>query len=91
MGFPNKPWTKVLDEPVPYWATHSIDFTNLEGDSYSVWIGKEFYKYYRETEDAAVDDGIGDVGDWDIARWKQAISHYHYVKITDLQPIVENE
>lgn len=91
MEFPSKPWSIVLDEPIPCWATHNIDFTNLVGDSYSVWVGKELYKYYRETGEDAVDGETGYMGDWDVARWKQEISHYPYVKITDLQPIEENE
>lgn len=93
MEFPNKPWFIVLDVPTPAWATHQVDFIGDGGESYSVWISHNQYQYFRTTsdEDGLVMDVPDDSGDWDVNEWGKRIERYSYSKITDLQPIEENE
>ena len=92
MEFPSKPWADQLDIPIPTWATYNIDFVDHEGESFSVWISGDTYQYWRETnEGAAITDNSMDSGGWKLPNWEHALTGYPYVKITDLQTIVENE
>lgn len=93
MEFPNKPWAEVLDEPAPEWAMHQIDYTGTSGDSHSVWVSPEQYQFFRSTQTspgAVMTQPTPEVEGWTIEDWAVKMDMI-YCKITDLQPIVENE
>lgn len=93
MEFPSKPWLVELGSHAPSWPTHQVDFIDDFSDSHSVWISNSHYQYFKTTSD--VDDMVMErpqsSGDWDVAEWAKRTKNYSYVKITDLQPIEENE
>lgn len=93
MEFPNKPWEEQLSLPTPPWATHRIDYTNGNPESYSLWIGLGCFQYFNSTSAGVVNAEleVDDEG-WTVEKWaKELLKTCPYIKITDLQPIEENE
>jgi hypothetical protein len=93
MEFPNKPWSRVLDIPVPAWATHQVDFINSQPDSYSTWIGPGKFQHFRGTHEGGVSEEVfEDDPSFGVKEWENhLLETCSYVKVIDLQPIEENE